>query len=209
MTIQPMTLAQILDQDVVAPVHAAIVSTLKTLNPGLTIERHPGKVDISELVAKTVVKAPGVGVGFVKMREGRRADGVFFVTVDWVAYIVVQSAVVAGKRREKEDQGLAIGARLLAILADEEASLWGRSAILPVEATPAPELKPLFTVRDQTEGMAYYTVTWTQIIAELGASVFPAVKGQYDEATGAIDFGSEEALDSIAPWIPAPEDSDA
>ena len=209
MTIQPKTLAEILDNDVVAPVHAAIVSTLQILNPGLKIVRHPGKVDISELVAKTVVAAPGVGVGFVKMREGRRSDGIFFVSVDWVAYIVVQSAVVAGKRREKEDQGLAIGARLLAILADEEASLWGRSAILPVETVPAPELKPLFTVRDQNEGMAYYTVTWTQVIAELGASVFPAVTGHYDEETGTINFGSEDALDAIAPWIPAREETDA
>lgn len=209
MTIQPKTLAQILDNDAVAPVHAAIVSSLQTLNPGLKIIRHPGKVDISELVSRTVVKAPGVGIGFSKMREGRRAEGVFFVSVDWIAYIVVQSAAIAGKRREKEDLGLAIGARLLTILADETASLWGLQGILPVEEAPAPELKPLFTVVEQAEGMAYYTVTWTQVIADLGTSVFPAVAGHYNETTGAIDFGSEEALDSIAPWIPAREEDDA
>lgn len=209
MTIEPMSLAQILDNDVVAPVHQAVVAKLQALNPGLKIVRHPGKVDLSELLKKSVVKAPGVGIGFSRVREGRRADGVFFVTVEWVAYIVVQSAVVAGKRREKEDQGLAIGARLLAILGDEQASLWDLDAILPVEEAPAPELKPLFTIRDEAEGMAYYTVTWSQVVADLGNSVFPSAIGHYDEETDTIDFGTEEALDSIAPWIPAKEESDA
>lgn len=209
MTLAPVTLADLLDADVVAPVQDAIATTLQTLNPGLKIVKHPGKVDLSELVAETVVQAPGVGIGFSRMRESREADGVFCVTVDWIAYIVVQPAVIGGKRREKEQQGLAIGARLLAILADEEASLWACHGILPVESTPGPELKPLYTVRDQSEGMAYYTVTWSQTIADLGTSGLPQGTGRYDEESGLIIFDDPADLAALAHFIPAMEEPDA
>ena len=83
--IAPKPLDQLLATDALGPLQAAIVSTLRTLNPGVTVEAHPGKVDISELVNKTVVKAPGIGIGFSKFKTGQQAEGHFWLAIEWVA----------------------------------------------------------------------------------------------------------------------------
>jgi len=207
----PQTIEQLLAYDPLAPLQAAIVETIKTLNPGLNVVAHPGKVDLSELIAKTVVKSPGVGIGWSRIREAQMAEGHFCLSVEWVAYIVCEAKSIASRRVEKEAIGLAIGARLLTILADLETSLWGRNTVLPPETTPPAEMKPLFTVRDQSQGMAYYTVTWTQIIADLGESVFPGHAGRYSEdagVTGVIGYPDAVQIEDIAPWIPAIEEPD-
>lgn len=205
---EPRTIDQLLSADPLASMQAAIVTTLASLNPGLNVVAHPGKVDVSELVKKTVVNAPGVGIGWSRIREGFMIDGAFLLAAEWVAYVVAEAKAVNNKRVEKEAVGLAIGARLLSILADQEASLWGLTHVLPVEMEPRPEVRPLFTVRDASQGVAYYTVTWTQVIADLGTSVFPTPAGTYDEAEGVIRFGDEATLDSIAKWLPAKQEPD-
>ena len=206
--IAPKPLDQLLATDALGPLQAAIVSTLRALNPGVTVEAHPGKVDISELVNKTVVKAPGIGIGFSKIKTGQQAEGHFWLAIEWVAYVVAEAKVVGNRRIEKEAVGLAIGGRVLEILADLETSLWGRTGVLPPETTPPAELKPLFTIKDQSQGVAYYTVTWTQIMADQGASVFPEHAGRYNEETGLIDYDEGRMINEIAPWIPAAEEAD-
>lgn len=206
--IAPQTIEQLLAFDPLAPLQAAIVSTLATLNPGLHIVSHPGKVDLSELVGKTVVRSPGVGIGWSRIREAQMAEGHFCLMVEWVAYITAEAKNVASRRVEKEALALAIGARLLTILADTETAMWGLSGVLPPETTPPAEFKPLFTVRDQSQGMAYYTVTWTQIIADLGSSALPEHIGRYDEAAGLILYDDAGDIDDIAPWIPAQQVAD-
>lgn len=206
--IAPQTIEQLLTYDPLAPLQAAIVSTLATLNPGLHIVSHPGKVDLSELVGKTVVRSPGVGVGWSRIREAQMAEGHFCLMVEWVAYITAEAKNVASRRVEKEALALAIGARLLTILADTETAMWGLSGVLPPETTPPAEFKPLFTVRDQSQGIAYYTVTWTQIIADLGSSALPEHIGRYDEADGLILYDAAGDIDDIAPWIPAQQVAD-
>lgn len=209
--ITPKTIEQLLAFDPLAPLQSAIVATITTLNPGLNVVKHPGKVDLSELIGKTVVKAPGVGIGWSRIREAQMADGHFNLLVDWVAYIVCEAKSVNNRRIEKEAMALAIGARLLAILADDIAATWNRTGVYPPESTPPAEMKPLFTVRDQAQGMAYYTVTWTQIVADLGDSVFPEHVGRYSEeggVTGVIGFDDAADIDDLAPWIPAQEEPD-
>lgn len=206
--IEPKPFAELLETDPLAPLQAAIVSSLKLLNPGIAVVPHPGKVDVSELISKTVVNAPGVGVGWSKVKTGQHADGLYYLATEWVAYIVAEAKVVGGKRVEKEAVGLAIGGRLLEILADLETSMWDRPGVLPPETTPPAELKPLFTIRDAAQGVAYYTVTWTQIVPALGAGFMPPHTGRYDEQLGAIVYRDPDQIDELAAWIPARREDD-
>lgn len=199
--IQPRPLDELLARDPLAPVQSAIVDTLKPLLPGVSIEKHPGKVDISELVKKSVVAAPGIGIGFSRVRESFLIDGATCFTVDWVAYIVAEAKAVANRRREKEEVGLAIGARLLAILGDQETSLWGLHGIMPVEEKPPAEMKPFFTIKDASQGTAYYVVTWSQVVADIGPTVFPDLIGHVSEDASHIQFEDDAALDAIKPWL--------
>ena len=206
--IAPKPLDQLLATNALGPLQAAIVSTLRTLNPGVTVEAHPGKVDISELISKTVVTAPGIGLGWTKVKTGQHADGTFYLAVEWVAYIVTEAKVINGRRAEKEALALAIGGRLLAILADLDINMWGRTGVLPPETTPPAELKPIFTVGDASQGIAYYTVTWTQIVPALGTGFMPAHVGRYDEQLGAIRYPDADQIEDLSPWIPASREAD-
>lgn len=197
------TLTQLLANDQLAPVQAAIVTTLATLLPGVRIVAHPGRVDLSELLAKTVATAPGVGVGWSRVRRAMHVDGSFGAMVEWVAYIVAEAKAIDGRRVEKEALGLAIGGQILRLLADREACFWGRAGLMPPEMQPQAELKPLFTVRDMAEGTAYYTVTWTQIIADIGETLFPTATGTANADNGTIDYADPDVLDAIAPFLPA------
>jgi hypothetical protein len=197
----PISLDQLLAADPVASLQAAIVAAIKTLLTGVSVVKHPGKVDISELVAKTVVKAPGVGVGFSRIRPVRIADGSHGLAVEWVAYIVAEAKVIGVRRVEKEEVGIAIGARLLEILADNEASFWDRTGVMPVSDTPMPEMKPLFTIKDAAQGTAYYTVSWAQVIADVGNTYFPQHAGTVDGETGTIQYNDPEWLEAVAPFI--------
>ena len=203
--IEPATLDQLLASDPVGEMQTAIVASLKSLLPGVAVVTHPGKVDLSELVAKTVVQSPGIGVGWSRMRAAGLTDGSFNITVDWVAYIVAEAKSVASRRVEKEAVALAIGTRLLAILGDIGNSNWGMEGVLPPEATPIPEAKPLFTVKDASQGTAYYTVTWAQVLVDLGTGDFPQPIGLANPDNGTIDYQAAAMLRYMAPWIPAME----
>ncbi|PWE52154.1 hypothetical protein DEM27_32665 [Metarhizobium album] len=204
----PATLSQLIEADPIAPVQRAIVASLKTLMPGISIMLHPGKVDISELIAKTVVKAPGVGIGWTKAKRAGISDGHYNVTVDWIAYVVAEAHVVDAKRVEKEVVGLAIGAGLLKILSDDTAWTWGRAGVMPPDG--AGELKPLFTIADAAQGTAYYAVTWSQTVFALGQTHFPTVKGTVDLEHAAINYPTAGELAEMDTWLARdPEDVDA
>lgn len=206
--IEPKPLVSLLLDDRLLPLQSVIVARLLALLPGVAVVRHPGKVDISELIAKSVVAAPGVGIGWSRIREIAIVDGSFSLSVEWTAYIVAEAKVIDGRRVEKEALALAIGARLLQILGDDETAMWGLTGILPPETTPQAELKPLFTVRDASQGVAYYTVTWTQIVVDLGETAFPTEAGTYSEEDNWIKFASEATLEAMRPFIPAKEEPD-
>lgn len=205
---EPKNLAQLLVDDPLAPLQAAIVSTLRALILDVTVLAHPGKVDVSELISKTVVRAPGIGVGWNKVKSAQHADGSLYLIVEWVAYVVAEAMVRDDRRKEKEAIGLAIGGRIVEILADLETSLWGLPGVLPPETTPPAEMKPLFTIRDAAHGVAYYTVTWTQIMPAIGDGVFPRHFGRYDEQLGVIRFEDADQIDELAPWVPARREAD-
>lgn len=200
--IAPVNLSQLLAADPLAPFQAAIVARLKTLFTGVTVQAHPGKADIGELIAKTVVKAPGISVGWSRMRRMPMMAGGYTLNVDWTAYIVAEASVVASKRKEATEVAFAIGSHLLNILDAEGTNLWGVRGVLPPADSPAPELKPIFTVKDQKEGTIYYAVTWTQGVADLGQVRFPGEVAEVDIENMLLLYDSEEAIDAIAPWLP-------
>lgn len=199
----PSTLAQLLEYDPLAPVQAAIVKTLGTMLSGVRVVAHPGRVDLSELLAKAVVTAPGVGIGWSRVRRAMHLDGSFGAQVEWVAYIVAEPALVGSRRVEKEAVGLAIGGKILRVLSDEVACFWGQTGIMPPEQQPAPELKPLFTVRDSAQGTVYYTVAWTQIVADVGETLFPTATGRTDPEHGTINYDDPDAVEAIGRFIAA------
>jgi phage gp37-like protein len=207
---QPATLQDILAGDPIAETQAAIVAKLSALLKGVAIVAHPGKADVSELVGKTIVRSPGVGVGWSRIRSIALADGSYSATVEWVAYIVAEATIVGGKRVEMERVGYAIGGQILKILSDVLVSTWGRTGVTPVEtSSPAPELKPLFTVKDQEKGTVYYTVSWTQQIADIGTSIFPAPIGTANPDEGSIEYAENALIAAMAPWLPAEVIDDA
>ena len=194
--IEPKTLADLLAADPLAAVQSAIVARLKLLLPGVSIVSHPGKIDISEVVAKSVVAAPGIAIGWSRIRAPRVIDGSTSVTVEWSAYVVVEDMAIAGKRKSREEVGLAIGRRLVEIVEDADEQTWGLGNLLPPAADPPPELKPLFTVRDMTAGAAYYAVTWVQTMVDQGRSLFAGEMPEVavtDDGTG-IDIDFEGGL---------------
>lgn len=200
--IAPATLAELLTADPLAPIKAAIRDRLAALLPGVAVVSHPGKIDISEVVGKSVVAAPGIAIGWSRIRAARIIDGGHQLVVEWTAYIVVEDRAIGGKSVSREALGLAIGGRIVAMLEDADEQTWGCGRLLPPEAEPRPELKPMFTVRDLAAGAAYYAVTWTQTIVDRGASLFgvetPATAEATDEPAIDITFEGGLPLEVIA-----------
>lgn len=208
--IQPVTLAQLLAADPIAPAQRAIVAAVKAQLSGVSVMLHPGKVDISELVSKALVAPPGVGIGWSRVRTLRAVDGHFSFTVDWVAYIVAEARAVEGRRVEKEAVALAIGNRLMLMLADADTCFWRLAGISAPDPVPGPEFKPLFTVADAAQGTVYYTVTWSQTLTGLGATYLPTVQGEVIPDAAAIQYPSAEELAEMDGWLAGgPEVDDA
>lgn len=200
--IAPATLADLVAGDPLASIKTTIRDRLAAALPGVAVVSHPGKIDISEVVAKSVVAAPGIAVGWSRIRAARIIDGGYQLVVEWTAYVVVEDASIGGKRVEREALGLAIGARLIALLEDPDSHTWGLGNLLPPEADPRPELRPMFTVRDVAAGAAYYAVTWTQVLVDRGTSLFatttPAIATASDEPAIDIDLGDDLPPEVVA-----------
>ncbi|WP_341992313.1 hypothetical protein [Azorhizobium sp. AG788] len=201
--IAPVPLADLIAADPVQALKVAVVARLAALLSGVKVVSHPGRIDIADVVAKSVVAAPGIAVGWSRIRARRLLDGGYGLAVEFAAYVVTEDAVIAGRRVERETLGLAIGHRLLAILEDAEAQTWALGNVLPPEADPAPELKPMFTVRDAAAGAAYYAVTWTQCVADLGRSLFASDRPTVTEldGTGTMPFADVQFPDQIPPEV--------
>lgn len=198
-------LDQMLAADPIAAIQRAIVSTLSSLMPGVAVTAHPGKVDLSELLAKSVVQAPGIGIGWSRIKRAGMIDGSFGAAVEWTAYIVAEARMVANRRVEKEAVGIAIGQQLLRILGDDS-SFWDRTGVLPPAREPSPELKPFFTIKDAAQGTAYYVVTWTQVAADIGTTAFPTQTGSVNLNDGSVEYTEAGFRDLIASFIPAERD---
>ncbi|MGX5775549.1 hypothetical protein [Methylorubrum zatmanii] len=186
MSIAPVTLSEMLASTGLEDLRKTVVARLKALLKGVTVVEHPGKLDINDVLAKAIVTAPGVAIGWVRIREARDLDQGYSLGIDFVAYIVAENyADQAGKRAfDRTAVAMAIGAQLLLILSDEDTATWGLGGVAPPAADPGPEMRPVFTMKSADQGASLYVVTWTQWLLRQGRPKFggptPKVEGLPD-----------------------------
>ncbi|RLQ88913.1 hypothetical protein [Notoacmeibacter ruber] len=194
-----MSLSELAAASPIETLRAAIIAELKPRLPGVEITSHPGKLDINDVVAKAVVAAPGVALGWSRFRSERLLDGRFDGVMEFAAYIVTEDyADMAAQRRIPRDAlAHGIGSRILELLADPDVSAWEQAGIDRPMADPAPALTPMFTSRSWDAGTAYYAVTWSQRLHGLGTSFFdrPGLSGRIDEdGNGVVALGEDREL---------------
>ena len=174
--IAPQTLEQMIAATQLDTTKAAIVTSLGALLTGVTVVGHPGKLDVNDVVAKAIVAAPGVAIGYQRVRELGDVGGTFSAAVDWTAYLIVEDWVdrsgAVPRTTPREVVGLAIGLQILRILRDPTTASWNLLGIDVPAMDPAPELKPVFTMKTDQNMTAIYAVTWTQALVQQGQPFF-------------------------------------
>ena len=197
--IVPLTLAQMIAATRLDDTQAAIVASLGALLKGVKVVPHPGKLDINDVVEKAIVTAPGVAIGYTRVRELGDVGGTFSAAVDFAAYIVVEDWVDKGQTPPRTVSraivGPAIGQQLLRILREPDTACWGLGAIEPPSQETPPALTPVFTMKSAEQTTALYAVTWTQSLVQDGEPFF--------------GFGGTPAVDQAGvPAGPQPEGGD-
>lgn len=195
--IAPRTIAQMIAASRLEEARNAVVETLDALLLGVTVTSYPGKLDINDVVAKAVVQAPGVAIGWTRTRAETQPGGSFNAPVEWAAYIVAEDfADKASKRRiDRAAVAHGIGCAILEILEDPETSSWGLANIDRPDPDPGPALVPMFTARSYEAGTAYYAVTWRQALWDQGTPLFGvgSVSGvQVDDGDGLAEVEFDE-----------------
>ncbi|GLK74673.1 hypothetical protein KHC23_08610 [Ancylobacter dichloromethanicus] len=188
--IEPRTLAQRLADARVAELVTAIVATLRPLFPDVDVRELPGRIDISDIIAGTVFAPPMIGVTFSRVRQPIHVGGSYDLPVELVAYIVTEEMAIGGRAERREALAHAIGCGLFEILADLDMPRWGLTSIrLPEEA----EMRPLVTSESYAKGVAYYALTWRQVL--LGMGTDPLARSPYS--------GVEAVEDGVVVEYPA------
>lgn len=176
MTIAPATLQEMIASSRIEAVKASIASTLKGLMKGVAITSYPGRLDINDVLAKAIVDVPGVALGWSRLRGMRDIGGTFGMPVDWVAYIVTEdfadTKATPPRRVGREAVAYGIGAYLLRILGDADTPFWGLTGLSEPLPDPAPEMRPVVTMKTAENGTAVYAVTWSQMLLFEGRSLF-------------------------------------
>ncbi|QFR32384.1 hypothetical protein [Ancylobacter sp. TS-1] len=189
--IAPRTLAQRIEEARVAELVSAVVATLKPLYPGVDVRDLPGRIDIADIIAGDVFAPPMIGVTFGRVRQPILVGGSYDLPVDMLAYIVVEETAIGARSVPRETVAHAIGAGLFEILADLDAPRWGLNKIrLPEDA----EMRPLVTAKAYAQGVAYYAMSWRQVL--LGMGTDPLARPQ------SVSF--ETVLDGVV--VPVPDD---
>jgi phage gp37-like protein len=156
-----------------APVREAIVAEFESLITGVAVMSHPGKLDISDVIAADIKKLPAIMVGWTRQLLVPETAQHFGIEIEFIAYIAVQDATnnLLKKAIKREDVANAIGARLLEILHHEDHQCFGMQGLTRPSDIKPPEFKPIFTSRSYSKGVAYYALTWTQALIDQGSSI--------------------------------------
>lgn len=198
--IAPLSLPGMIAATRVDQCKAAIVARLGELCLGVKVVAHPGKLDINDVLAKAVVTAPGIAVGLSRVRGRRDIGGTFSMPVDWSAYLVTEDygdrSVQPPRSVAREIVAYGIANHLLRILADPDVASWGLGGIGEVWSEPAPELRPLVTMKTAEQGTAVFAVTWTQELVLEGRGFFdgptPPMSLDDSEFDRAFEFGMDD-----------------
>lgn len=173
MTVQPLTLSEILAASRTTALRNGIVATLKARLPFVEVQPHPGKLDVADVVERRHVRAPGLMVGVVRQAP-RSPDlgGHDCATREVAVYVVAEDHVTAApaRRIDRDELGHALADAVIGIATDDDLARWGLSDIgHPREV----EAKPLFTAMSHDKGTAFYVVTWSQDLPDLGRAPLP------------------------------------
>ena len=124
-----LTRAQLLANARVFTLRNAIVEQLETVFADIPVVSHPGKLDISDVLAKATFTTPSVAVGATSVKPDGRLSGADDFVVQLAAYVIAAPDMVAGARVEGDEMALAICQAILAALSDDEFASWTLSDI--------------------------------------------------------------------------------
>lgn len=192
MSVAPASLAELLAATRFEEVRTAIVSRLGALLPGVKVISHPGKADIDDVIGKAVVAAPGIALGWTRIRSVRDLGGTYGVPVDWMAYLVTEDyadrSTNPPRSVARDAVASAIGGRLLRILADPDAASWGLTGITPPFPDPEPFMQPVMTTKAGDNATALFVVSWTQAILDQGEALFDGRSPEGAEIPDGLEF---------------------
>ena len=198
--IEPKSLSDLIALDPVFAFQTAVCETLKTLFPDIDVKRHPGKLDVFDVIEGETISAPSMLIGWSAIKTPRDVTGAYELPIDFAAYIVAEDYADREQKRsiDRQQVAFAIGSRLLDILQDPDLQCFGQSKVLPPATKPEPTLRPLFTATAHGKGTAYYAVTWQQTLVGLGPDFLggptPQIVSHEDPEGPGLSFGSDDAI---------------
>lgn len=142
----------------------AIVATLSWLFPDVQVVAHPGKIDMSDVIAGGVFAGVSMHVAATRLpADAGTSAGQMASAVDLAVYVVAEDRSYGEPKRlvTRDEIALALCDALKELLEQPSgsASRWGLSDVgYPV----AVEAKPLFTAKSYAKGLVFWAVTWRQ-----------------------------------------------
>lgn len=192
MTVAPVTITEMVASTRFETTRKAVVAELARLLKGITVISHPGKLDMNDVLQKAVVQAPGVAVGFSRLRSTRDLGGTYGVPVDFVAYIITEdfadTRATPPRRIDRDVLAVAIGSQILRILSDPDTATWKLTAISAPMSDPEPEMRPVFTMKAAENAAALFVVTWTQMLVFEGGGFFGGPRPDVHEIPDGLAF---------------------
>jgi hypothetical protein len=167
--VTPLTRADLVANARVKGARDAIVTTLKTLFVDIEVKTHLGKLDISDVLQKSIFNPPTIAVAATRTKPDGRLSGADDFVVDFTAYVVTEDLLIGGRRVGRDEMALAICEGLLLSLTDDDFSRWNVEDVGPPEDA---EAKPLFTIKSVAQGVVYYAVTWKQTLFDVAPANF-------------------------------------
>lgn len=167
----PMTRAEIVVAARVFALRTAIVDSLATALPEVTLRAHPGKVDIADMLAKDVFVTPSINVAVTRASCDERLSQADDLGLEIAFYLVADNQMIGGRLVTGDEFALALMEWCVKALADDAFTRWG----LDETISCADEVKgsPLLTVKSLERGAVYYAVTFRQTLYALIATPFP------------------------------------
>ena len=166
----PLTLLEVLEASRLHELRQAVIARLKTLIAGVEVRAHPGKIDLSDVVAEDTFVAPSILVALTRFTPDMRLSGSVDDCAHLAAYVIVEDTVLDGRRYERDEIGPALCDAIAHYLARPgPEAMWGLEGVgLPEDIAG----QPVFTAKTFARGMAFYAVTWRQDIFARGEPMF-------------------------------------
>lgn len=164
-----VTIQTLLADARVLALRTAAVAALGARFPDIKVQGHPGKLDMSDVLAKGTFPAPSIQIAVSRVTPDPRLSLADDFDVDFAAYVVAEDKIVGNLRVERDELAFAICEGLCVALSDDTLTRWGLENIAPPEDVKA---SPLFTLKSFTEGAVYWAVTWRQTLYRVAPPTF-------------------------------------